>query len=42
MLELSWAGKEPIKLTENETRTFINDGDTVIMKGWAEKKGLDK
>lgn len=39
MLELSWAGKEPLKLTETEVRTFINNGDTVTMKGWAEKNG---
>jgi fumarylacetoacetase len=34
MLELSWAGKEPFKLDTGETRTFIEDGDTVTMRGW--------
>ena len=34
MLELSWAGKEPITLDTGDTRTFIEDGDTVTMRGW--------
>ena len=33
MLELSWAGKEPITLDTGETRTFIEDGDTICMRG---------
>ena len=33
MLELSWAGKEPITLDTGETRTFIEDGDTITMRG---------
>ncbi|UZD22773.1 fumarylacetoacetase [Algoriphagus halophytocola] len=40
MLELSWNGKEKIKLEEGEERAFIEDGDTVIMKGFAEKDGV--
>ena len=38
MLELSWGGKEPLQLGD-ETRTFLEDGDTVIFKGAA--KGPD-
>ncbi len=34
MLELSWGGKNPIKLNDGTERKFINDGDTVIMKGF--------
>lgn len=33
MLELSWAGKEPITLDTGETRSFIEDGDTITMRG---------
>ena len=33
MLELSWKGTKPIAVGEEETRTFLQDGDTVIMKG---------
>ena len=41
MLELCWRGTEPIALTETgETRTFLEDGDTVIMSGWAQGNGF--
>lgn len=40
MLELSWNGSQQITLTEETKRTFIEDGDTVIMKGYAEKDGI--
>jgi len=39
MLELSNAGSEPITLPNGETRTFLEDGDCVIMKGWCQKPG---
>lgn len=35
MLELSWGGKNPIPLKDGSTRTFLEDGDTVTMRGWA-------
>lgn len=34
MLELTWGGKHPIKLSDGTERKFINDNDTVIMKGY--------
>ena len=40
MLELTWGGKNPIKLTDETERKFINDGDTVIMKGFCKKNGV--
>lgn len=40
MLELSWKGSKPITLETGEERKFIEDGDTVIMKGYAEKDGI--
>ncbi|WP_085297916.1 fumarylacetoacetase [Cognaticolwellia mytili] len=39
MLELSNAGSEPITLPNGETRTFLEDGDCVTMKGWCKKDG---
>ncbi len=39
MLELSNAGSEPISLPNGETRTFLEDGDCVIMTGWCKKDG---
>ncbi len=40
MLELSWAGSKPVTLDNGEERKFLKDGDTVIMKGFAEKNGV--
>lgn len=34
MLELTWGGKNPIKMNDGTERKFINDNDTVIMKGY--------
>ena len=39
MLELSWKGEKPIKMKDGSERTFINDNDTVIMRGFCEKDG---
>ena len=36
MLELTWSGKEPIKLKDGSERKFIEDNDTVIMRGYCE------
>ncbi len=36
LMELSWAGKEPFMLDTGETRSFIEDGDTLTLTGWAE------
>lgn len=40
MLELTWRGTTPVSLSDGTERKFINDGDTVVMKGVAEKNGL--
>jgi len=40
MLELSWRGTKPLKLNNGEERKFIQDNDTVIMRGHAEKNGV--
>ena len=40
MLELSWAGKNPVPLNDGSERTFLQDGDTVTMKGHCEKEGI--
>jgi fumarylacetoacetase len=39
LLELTLGGKRPITLTNNEVRTFLEDGDTVIFRGWCERAG---
>lgn len=39
MMELAWKGTKPLKMADGSARTFIADGDTVIMRGYAEKDG---
>ena len=39
LLELSWGGKEPFTLDTGETRTFIEDGDTMTLHGAAKGDG---
>ena len=39
MLELAWMGTKPIKMKDGSERKFINDNDTVTMRGYAEKEG---
>ena len=34
-LELSWGGQEPFTLSDGSERTFLEDGDTVSISGWA-------
>jgi fumarylacetoacetase len=40
LLELTSNGKTPIKLQDGSERKFIEDGDTVIMKGYCKKDGV--
>jgi fumarylacetoacetase len=40
MLELSHGGKRPIVLSNGETRTFLEDGDTVILCGHCQREGF--
>ena len=40
LLELSRGGKEKITLSNGEQRSFLEDGDNVIMRGWCEKQGF--
>lgn len=40
MLELSWKGTKPIPMPDGSERKFINDFDTVIMKGYCEKENI--
>ena len=35
LLELSWGGKNPITLPDGSTRSFLEDGDTIVIKGYA-------
>jgi len=39
LLELSWGGKEPFALSDGTTRSFVEDGDTLTLKGVAKGDG---
>ncbi|KQP02068.1 fumarylacetoacetase [Pseudorhodoferax sp. Leaf265] len=39
LLELSQGGKQPVALPNGETRSFLEDGDTLILRGWCERAG---
>jgi fumarylacetoacetase len=39
LIELTQAGKVPISLPGSETRTFLQDGDTVTLRAWCERPG---
>ncbi|MEZ4791445.1 MAG: fumarylacetoacetase, partial [Flavobacteriales bacterium] len=40
LLELSWKGTKPIALKDGAQRTFIQDGDTVTIRGHAAAGGV--
>ena len=40
MLELSWGGKNPIKLPNGETRTYLQNGDELTLSGFCEKEEM--
>ena len=35
LLELTWNGQEPLRLADGSSRSFLQDGDTVTITGWA-------
>ena len=39
MLELTWRGSEPLSLPDGETRTFLEDGDELILRGECVRPG---
>ena len=40
LLELSSGGRQPLRLANGETRAFLDDGDTVILRGVCEHSSL--
>ncbi|VTU38752.1 fumarylacetoacetase [Variovorax sp. PBL-H6] len=39
LLELTLGGKQPIQLPNGERRSFLEDGDTLTLRGWCEREG---
>jgi len=40
MLELSWGGKKSILLKDGLSRTFVEDYDSIIMRGYCERDNI--
>ena len=40
MLEIAWKGTKPVNLSDGTSRTFIQDHDEVIMRGYGERNGV--
>lgn len=40
MLELAWKGTKPLKMKDGSDRKFIQDGDTVIMRGYCQNENF--
>ncbi|MGF6429061.1 fumarylacetoacetase [Bradyrhizobium sp. Pha-3] len=39
LLEISWNGTEPVELAGGVTRSFLEDGDSLVMRGWCQGDG---
>lgn len=39
LLELTRRGADPVRLPTGEVRSFLQDGDEVIVRGWCEREG---
>jgi fumarylacetoacetase len=39
LLEISWNGTEPVELPGGVKRTFLEDGDSLMMRGWCQGDG---
>ncbi len=40
LLELSQGGQQPLQLSNGQTRSFLEDGDSVILRGHCERRGF--
>ncbi|MCA1542401.1 fumarylacetoacetase [Bradyrhizobium sp. NBAIM32] len=39
LLEISWNGTEPVELPGGARRSFLEDGDSLVMRGWCQGNG---
>jgi len=39
LIELTWKGTQPIQMSSGEERKFLQDGDTIMMRGICEGEG---
>jgi fumarylacetoacetase len=39
LLEISWNGSEPVEMPDGSKRAFLEDGDSLVMRGWCQGNG---
>jgi fumarylacetoacetase len=39
LMEITWRGTDPLTLADGSTRSFLEDGDTVTLRGWCGGEG---
>jgi fumarylacetoacetase len=39
LIELTWGGRDTIDLSDGSQRTYLEDGDEVVLRGWCEREG---
>jgi fumarylacetoacetase len=42
LIEMTTGGKNPLTLPHGEQRTWLEDGDSVVLRGWCEKSGATR
>ena len=42
LIELTWAGQNPVELSDGSVRRWLEDGDTVVLRGGCERPGLPR
>jgi fumarylacetoacetase len=40
LLELTWNGSKPLRLPDGSERRFLEDGDTVVFRGYGKREGV--
>jgi fumarylacetoacetase len=42
LIELTWGGRDSIALSDGTERRYLEDGDTVTLRGWCQGPGLPR
>jgi len=42
LIEITWGGRDPITLSDGSQRRYLEDGDTVVLRGWCHRPGLPR
>lgn len=42
LIELTWRGARPLQLANGETRSFLEDGDTITLRAYCDREGAQR